>query len=283
MTDTFLNRIILRFSPTDDPFPSLLQHWLMQLGTERPKAPRPLPLAGNDRPSRNSGIEFLSSEVDFYPKIRLDFFADEIECVGADFTLTNSEILTVKLENVTGENRKSPHIYSVLKIEEALQRLESQEIRLAGIDHVGCNLPWFAGGLHPQIDSLRKKLAEACLYHLFPTGEAWDFIIPGDIDEIERVKQVDYSQTRRPKFEIVSFEKSSTPLVQFDVQLNVSYEALLKLFPEALNDPELRNLWIYLENPYNIDVCIVANEADEGDWSEFFKDSRLSNQETNPD
>jgi hypothetical protein len=86
---------------------------------------------------------------------------------------------------------------------------------------------------------------------------------------------VDYSRIRRPKFEVVSFEKSSIPLVQFDIQLNASYETLLKLFPEALNAPNLRNLWIYLENPYGIDVCVVANPYSEEDWSDFFKNSRL--------
>lgn len=138
-------------------------------------------------------------------------------------------------------------------------------------------MPWFAAGLHPQVSSLRSKLTEACLYYRFPTGEAWDFIIPGNEAEIAGKKPVGYSRVRRPKFEIVSFEKSSIPLVQFDVQLNSRYETLLSLFPEALNDPDFRNLWIYLENPYNIDICIVPNEADDKDWSAFFKDSRLVN------
>ena len=123
---------------------------------------------------------------------------------------------------------------------------------------------------------LREKLILACLYHRFPTGEAWDFILPGKLEEISCQKPVDYSRTRRPKFEIVSFEKSSIPLVQFDVQLNASYETLLKLFPEPLNDPAIGNLWIYLENPYNIDVCVVANSYSEKDWSDFFKNSRIT-------
>ena len=279
MSGSFLERIILRFPIKNDPFEKLLSQWFMALGTEKLKSPCSLTLARDDDSTQGSLLEFNSSEVDFYPKIALDFFAGEPDRVRVDYTLASGEIFAIRLENVSGEDRQSPHIYSLVKIEEAVQRLKSQEIRLVGIDHAGCNLPWFAAGLHPQIKALRGKLAEACLYHRFPTGEAWDFIIPGSPGEIGREKLVDYSRVRRPKFEIVSFEKSSTPLVQFDVQFNTRYERLLKLFPEALNDPELRNLWIYLENPYDIDVCIVANESDDNDWSEFFKETRLSNQE----
>jgi len=65
---------------------------------------------------------------------------------------------------------------------------------------------------------------------------------------------------RRPKFEIVSFDKASTPLLQLDIQMNTSYEILLGLFPEALVYPLIRNLWIYLENPYGLDICLVVNE-----------------------
>jgi hypothetical protein len=113
------------------------------------------------------------------------------------------------------------------------------------------------------------------LYHRFPSGEPWDFIIPGNRDEIARQEAVDYTMVRRPKFEIVSFEKASTPLLQFDIQMNTSYEILQGLFPEALDDPLIRNLWIYLENPYGLDICLVANEFSEKDWSGYFAGSRI--------
>ena len=258
MIDPALEKIILRFPAQDDPFPLKFSKWIKVLGAEQ-----------------GDWLELNSSKEDFYPKILLDFRAEGLPGVRVDFSLSGGETFFVSLENVTGENRQSPHAYSYLTIEQVIQRLAERGIALVGVDHVGCNLPWFASGLHPQIRSLREKLILACLYHRFPTGEAWDFILPGDLEEIGWEKPVDYSRIRRPKFEVVSFEKSSIPLVQFDVQLNASYEMLLDLFPEALNAPNLRNLWIYLENPYGIDVCVVANPYSEEDWSDFFKNSRL--------
>jgi hypothetical protein len=113
------------------------------------------------------------------------------------------------------------------------------------------------------------------LYHRFPSGEPWDFIIPGNRDEIALQEAVDYTMVRRPKLEIVSFDKASTPLLQFDIQMNTSYEILQGLFPEALDDPLVRNLWIYLGNPYGLDICLVANEFSEQDWSDYFAGSRI--------
>ena len=220
-------------------------------------------------------LELNSSDQNFYPKISLDFHTRQISDIQVGFFLSNGEAIFVKVENTTGEHRQSPHGYSHLKIDQVIERLNHAGIRLAGVDHVGFNLPWFSSNLHPEMIELREKLASKCLYHTFPTGEAWDFIIPGDKDEIARRKAVDYSRVRRPKFEVVSFDKSSTPLIQLDLQFDASYERLLGLFPEALNDPEIRNLWIYLENPYGLDICLVANEDDEHDWSGFFEGSRI--------
>jgi hypothetical protein len=210
----------------------------------------------------------------FYPRLFLNFHSAS-PSVLTDFVLSNGETLSVKVENTTGLNKASPHSYRHLNINEVRQRLDDSGFRLVGIDHLGFNLPWFEPGLHPEILRLRKELSTRCLYHRFPTGEPWDFILPGDIDEIERRKTVDYTLVRRPKFELVSFDKASTPLVQLDVGVNASYESFSALFPEALNDPGLRNIWVYLENPTAIDLCLVLNEAVQGDWGDFFAGSRL--------
>ena len=220
-------------------------------------------------------IKINRSDPLFHPVIFLDFQPRSSSTVIVDFTLSDQQMISVVVENSTGEIRQSPHSYRRIGMADVQHRLAAAGIRLAGIDHAGFNLPWFDPGLHPTIVQLREQLSASCLYHRFPTGEAWDFIIPGDADEITGNKVVDYGRIRRPKFEIVSFEKASTPLVQFDLQLDACYETLRGLFPEGLDDPGLRNLWVYLENPYGVDICLVANEIGTGDWSHFFKGSRI--------
>jgi hypothetical protein len=55
----------------------------------------------------------------------------------------------------------------------------------------------------------------------------------------------------------------------------MGYEEFSRLFPESLNDPEFRYVWVYLETPYTTDVCLVINEFTERDWSDYFKGCRL--------
>jgi hypothetical protein len=123
---------------------------------------------------------------------------------------------------------------------------------------------------------LRNRLKTTCLYHLFPTGEDWDFIIPGELAEITKIKAIDYSKIRKPKFEIVSFEKASTPLIQFDISLNIEYVKFSLLFPEGINDHKMKNTWVYIRNDFDIDICLVLNESKGDDWASFFGGHRLS-------
>jgi hypothetical protein len=39
----------------------------------------------------------------------------------------------------------------------------------------------------------------------------------------------------------------------------------------------LKNVWVYLTNPYGIDVCLVIGEHQGKDWSGFFEGHRLAN------
>jgi len=215
-----------------------------------------------------------SSNPSFYPQIRLDFRSESADIL-VDFTFSSGDVDSVKVENTTGLSKASPYSYTPLSVDEVHRRLVTSGISLVGLDHAGFNLPWFSPGVHPRILQLRQKLSSLCLYHAYPTGEPWDFILPGDIDEIATRKTVDYSKVRRPKFELVSFGNASTPLIQFDIGVNVGYDKFLSLFPESLNDPEFRNIWIYLETPYAVDVCLVLNEFNESDWSDYFKGFRL--------
>jgi hypothetical protein len=252
-----LERIVLRFPGTDCGFAQALVATVEGLGR------------------REGSVRRLSrSQPGFYPELLLDPCSDGAGVV-AEFRLSDGQVLSLAVENTTGVTKASPHAYTPVRLEAVRRRLDALGARVLGIDHAGVNLPWFSGGVHPRIGELRERLRVRCLYHRFPTGEPWDFILPGDEDEIAGRRAVDYARVRRPKFELVSFAKASTPLVQFDVGVNVGYERLAGCFPEALPDPGLGNLWVYLEAPYPLDVCLVIGEAGEGDWSDFFDGFRL--------
>jgi hypothetical protein len=215
-----------------------------------------------------------NSDSHFHPEISLDFMSKPPGVV-AQFILSDHETITIQVENVTGLCKPGPHTYQLIEISEVIHRLSASGIELIEMDHVGFNLPWFSKGLHPAIIHLRQKLSSNCLYHCYPTGEPWDFILPGDEQEIVNPGEVDYSLIRRPKFELVSFDKASTPLIQFDTSLNADFKNYSQIFPEALIDSGFKNAWVYLENPYQVDICLVINEHTETDWSSYFKGYRV--------
>jgi hypothetical protein len=222
----------------------------------------------------NGELRIKSSNDDFYPRISIDTNSENKK-VLAEFRTSKDCTHEVLIRNTTGIEKKSPLKYTHLSIDDIADRFKKNGITINDIDHVGFNLPWFSSGIHLLIGNLRHNFASKCLYYKFPTGEPWDFIIPGSVHEILRLDEVDYSKKRTPKFEIVSFDASSTPLIQFDVQCNKKYEVFSQIFPEAIRDNQFKNIWIYVENPYNMDVCFVLNETSRSDWSSYFKESRI--------
>jgi len=257
MTSSFLERIDLCFSGTHPEFHGRLLPLLGPLGTPE-----------------QCGLVFSVSREGYLPRVRIAFAGSDTTPV-AQFHLSDGATLSATIENTTGEEKRNLHPYSHLAVDSVIRRLAEAGWTITGLDHIGFNLPWFESGVHPRIADLRRRLAAACLYHVYPTGEPWDFILPGDTEEIESRRPVDYSAVRRPKFELVSFDGASTPLVQIDLGVTAPYEEFSRLFPEAMNDPDFRNIWVYLETPYSIDVCLVMNGPFHGDWSDRFSGHRL--------
>jgi hypothetical protein len=218
-------------------------------------------------------INLTSSMEQFFPKT--SFLFVRVKNPSAVFIFDNNDEIKVDIANTTNVSKQSPYHYSHIALDEFVKRMAP--FPLIGLDHTGFNLPYFEG-IHPKILTLREKLKNTCLYHTFPKHLAdapWDFIIPGTEEEIRKTVQIDYNQMRKPKVEIVSFENSSTPLIQIDIQIEGKYENLVKVFPEAIHVPKIRNMWIYIKNDFGIDVCFVLNEVSENDWSYQFKNDRL--------
>ncbi|MBP9781474.1 hypothetical protein KBC89_02360 [Candidatus Woesebacteria bacterium] len=242
------------FPEVSDTFFNDLTHFLRDMGELRPQS-----------------LLFRTTKRSYYPQISLK--EDAVEQPLARFSMDDGELSEVIIENSSGVKKKSQYAYTAITMTDFTARI--QAVALQNIDHLGFNLPWFKTGVHPKITNLRDLLKSNCLYHTFPSGEPWDFILPGTQAEVEGTKPIDYIQIRKPKFEIVSFANCSKPLVQIDMAFATSYEKLARLFPEGILLPDIKSVWVYLQNPYNIDICLVLNKA-KGDWSNFFRNSRIT-------
>jgi hypothetical protein len=219
-------------------------------------------------------LTLKNSRENFFPITSILFTSITTPLV--QFLFSDSTSLEVEITNITGESKSNPHAYSPITIEDFVKRVAPYKLK--HIDHTGFNLPYFKG-IHPTILELREKLKKVCLYHTFPKhleDAPWDFILPATEEEINTAVVTDYSLNRKPKIEIVSFDKSSTPLIQLDVQLKGRYGDWIKIFPEAIQVPELKSLWVYVKNDFGIDVCFVLNEVNDKDWSYHFSKDRLN-------
>ena len=257
MNSIFLDKIILEFPKQMNQIATMLLRLLEPVGM-----------------TENGVFKFRISQPNYHPDIYLDLHTKGKQ-VNCNFVLLNHVKLCIHILNETGVEKQNPLPYNHLTIQEFTNRFEKLNLKILDIDHIGFNLPWFSSEIHPKISMLREILSDKSLYHTFPTGEPWDFILPGEKEEIFRLKEVDYTKIRKPKFEIVSFANCSTPLIQFDVGVNTSYEKLRQIFPEGLDDKNLKNIWIYFKKDAGIDLCFVLNEYNEKDWSDFFQNSRI--------
>lgn len=251
---SFLTTIEVSFPRTADPFYTELLRFLKKLGTIKQRF-----------------FAVRSSSSAFIPRLLIT--ESPLNRPQVRFSMDDGESVEVSVENNTGADKVSEYQYSAISCAELSARMKQAE--LVSIDHLGFNLPWFEKGIHPNILNIRNLLREKCLYHTFPNGEPWDFILPGTKAEVSGKKPVNYRLVRKPKFELVSFSNCSIPLVQIDVGTTLSYTKLVKLFPEGIHESEAKSVWVYLENPFGIDVCLVFNKAKKTDWSILFRDSRL--------
>jgi len=213
---------------------------------------------------RDEQLVFTNSQPDYHPKI-------VFEKGQVSHPLVQLDDIEIELANTTGENRQSPETYNTISISDFGER--TRLWRFLRLDHVGFNLPWFEG-VHPDILKLRHELPSSCAYYRFPSGQEWDFILPASEEEILG-HTIDLSRDRHPKLEIVSFDKSSTPLVQIDFSVDKKLEEIERTFPEGIVDRDLKNVWVYLKNPYGIDICLVVGEHNGEDWSNYFEGQRL--------
>lgn len=210
------------------------------------------------------------TQKNFLPKLQL--VADSSKNPSIEF-ICDKTVLSQDIVNQTGVTKHSPYDYKLLSLVEITKRLAPVgEIR--AIDHLGVNFPWF-DGLSPVLKEFRTQLSNLSAYFRFPEGQDWDFILPATSKEINS-DNIDLNTIRRPKLELVSFEKASTPIVQIDCITTIGFDLLRELFPEGIAEEELKNVWVYIVTDMDIDLCLVLNESTDADWSSYFKGHRYS-------
>ena len=216
----------------------------------------------------SSGIDFRSSDPQHLPAVSLRF-DDTVTVPQARFYFDDAAEQVVEIVNSTDKTKTNPASYQHISFEQFTERLVPYNF--SRLDHVGFDLPHF-GGVHPQLQEIVSHLARQGAYYKLDTSDPLvGFIIPATAGEIASGQELSFTKPRTPKFEIVSLDKVSTPIVQFDVSLGNRQVDLAALFPEGIYDRKLDNVWVYLSNPYNLDICfVIGNPAPfPEDWGHY--------------
>jgi len=86
--------------------------------------------------NKNDVLGLTRSNQDFSPKRLVDFKSRRSDIL-TDFTLSNGDNISVKIENSMGLSKQSPHSYQPISVKTVSQRFVTSGVRLVGIDHVG--------------------------------------------------------------------------------------------------------------------------------------------------
>lgn len=186
--------------------------------------------------------------------------------------ITDEEQIHVGITDSTGESKRSPHTYSPIALSDFLSRMDG--ISLGVMDHIGFDLPWFQG-TRPDIVRPEKNFAPPLCVSLVADKRGLGFYLTCDKKEICSQSELNYSLVRRPKFEIVSISKVSTPIIQFEFHVHKTFQELTAFFPEAIAVENPGNVWVYIKNSIDVDICFVLNEYRDGDWGGFLKNNRI--------
>lgn len=216
---------------------------------------------------RGNSINFELSDSDYLPETAFKFG----DCQTAQARFLGSTEFKIDITNTTGREKKSPLAYTPIEFDDFLERAKTLNFEF--LDHIGFDIFW-PRDAHPEIAKAREVLSKESLYYLNQHGENWDFIIPAKEEET-KTKDLDYKAIRRPKFELVTLNYTSTPIIQFDMSIKENFEQIKELFPEGLRDDYLKNIWVYIDNPYGLDICAVIGHRGKADWYRFLKKGLL--------
>lgn len=158
--------------------------------------------------------------------------------------------------------------------EELYNRLHGHVVHL---DHTGVIIP-MRSVPRTAWDTLISTLATATNCYRYPTGEEWPFILPSTDTEFA-TDIAHFTARRAPKFELVYDGSLRDPLIQFDLQTDLTREEVEQRFPEPYGKtlPGLAHFFrsVYLSHPWpalslRIDLRYCSDgppsEWDTGEW-----------------
>jgi hypothetical protein len=141
------------------------------------------------------------------------------------------------------------------------------------LDHSGFNIPR-SMCTEEEWQALLRNLSMVSDVYQYPTGEDWYFLLPSTQDEAGG--GIDhFTAGRAPKFELVYDEYARVPVVQLQIDTNLTRAEVEERLPEpfGIRFPDLGDIFrtVYVEHPWpglliRFDI-VFPREGEPDDWT----------------
>jgi hypothetical protein len=221
-------------------------------------------LTPSDPPEAMPVTSFELAEIPI-PKLVLDTDLTFDTRVG-NFYIHSSE---EAVEMPAAEIQPDSNDLSLLPLATLVERFEGA-VRL---DHSGFNIPR-SMYTEEEWQALLRNLSMVSDVYQYPTGEDWYFLLPSTQDEAGG--GIDhFTAGRAPKFELVYDEYARVPVVQLQIDTNLTRAEVEERLPEpfGIRFPDLGDIFrtVYVEHPWpglliRFDI-VFAREGEPDDWT----------------
>ncbi len=161
--------------------------------------------------------------------------------------------------------------HTTLPMLDFVQRFDGH---VARVDHLGLNLPAaLMDRLHFQ--QLLHNLSVLATVYQYPSADPWYFLVPSTAEELEgNITQ--FVPGRDPLFELVYDEYDDLPVVQIQINTDLSREEVVELLPDpyGISYQGLEGAFraVYVEHPWKdllirFDMGFKENLARPNSWS----------------
>ena len=157
----------------------------------------------------------------------IDYIPPKMDLATSQATPTGSSGQAAAAAESTSAG--APAVVTPVTPAELYARLQGHIVRL---DHTGCNIPARCLPRAAWNDLLAGLATVAALYR-YPSGEDWPFVLPTTHDEYS-ADITDFGAAREPKWELVLDSGTTDPVLQIDLETDLSRPELAALFPAPL-------------------------------------------------
>ncbi|HUB93563.1 MAG TPA: hypothetical protein VMB52_03600 [Verrucomicrobiae bacterium] len=220
-------------------------------------------LLHTSRPSDSLPVTVFEQQGDNFPRMHIGS-DPKLELVMGNFAI-NPDIMTQKRSWTEAGGSD----LSRLTLKELYEKLNGHLVR---IDHTGVNIPTILVTKEKWLSFVKRVAAQSNLYNYFLPEKPWLFLLPATQTEFDS-DIGEFPSGRDPKCELVYDEYTKIPVIQVDIETDLTRNEVERLIPDpyGISFPELADYFrtVYVNHPWpglNIRFDVRFRSDEPGRW-----------------